>query len=162
MNNDNTNLGNLTERYCALAIGVLFLVLGIAGFIPGLVSVPGTTASYIPPDAAKSAYELGFGYVLGLFPTNFLHNIVHFAVGLLGIASYLSGSSARNFNRAFAVSYALIAIMGFLPIAKTTFGLMPIFGNNVWLNAASALAAAYYGLIIPAKLKDVNVADNLS
>ncbi|MBV8883380.1 MAG: DUF4383 domain-containing protein [Chroococcidiopsidaceae cyanobacterium CP_BM_RX_35] len=159
---DDIKMGDMTERYCALAIGVLFLVLGISGFIPGLVSIPGTAASYVPPDAAPNAYALGFGYVLGLFPTNFLHNLVHCAVGLLGITSYLSSSSARTFNRVFAVSYALIAIMGFLPVAKTTFGLMPIFGNNVWINAFSALAAAYYGLIIPAKIKGISVADNLS
>lgn len=159
---DNVNTGNLAERYCTLTIGVLFLVLGIVGFIPALVSIPGTAISYVPPEAAHDAYALGFGYILGLFPTNFLHNIVHCAVGLWGIASYLNSISARNFNRAFAVAYALIAIMGVLPIAKTTFGLMPIFGNNVWINALSAFAAAYYGLIIPAKLKDVNVTDNLS
>ncbi|MBV9390074.1 MAG: DUF4383 domain-containing protein [Chroococcidiopsidaceae cyanobacterium CP_BM_ER_R8_30] len=159
---DDVNRGNMAERYCALTIGILFLVLGIAGFIPGLVSIPGASESYVPPDAAPNAYALGFGYVLGLFPTNFLHNLVHCAVGLLGIASYFSSNSARNFNRAFAVAYVLIAIMGFIPIAKTTFGLMPIFGNNVWINALSALAATYFGLIIPAKLKGVNVADNLT
>jgi hypothetical protein len=158
---DNTNAAHLTERYCALSIGILFLILGVVGFIPGVVSIPGATESYIPPDAAPNAYALGFGYIFGLFPTNFLHNLVHCAVGLWGIASYNNSSSARAFNRAFAVAYALIAVMGFLPFAKTTFGLMPIFGNNVWINALTALAAAYYGLIIPAKIQGIRVTDNL-
>lgn len=158
---ENINAGNMTERYCALIVGMLFLILGLAGFIPALVTLPGTDASYVPFDASPSAYAKGFGYVFGLFPTNFLHNLVRCAVGVWGIASYNSYSSSRLFNRAFAVSYALIAIMGLLPITNTTFGLMPIFGNNIWLNALAATAAGYYGVVIPAKVMGTSVSDNL-
>lgn len=157
---ENTNIVTKAERYCALIIGILFLLVGIAGFIPALVSLPGTNASFVPAGAAHDAYSAGFGYVFGLFPTNFLHNIVHCAVGVLGIASYTSFSSARLFNRGFAISYILLAILGLLPFTNTLFGLMPIFGNNVWFNALSAIAALYYGRLIPAKIADNNVARN--
>ncbi|WP_460202615.1 DUF4383 domain-containing protein [Scytonema sp. NUACC21] len=158
---ENINAANATERYCALIVGILFLLLGLAGFVPALVLLPGSTASYVPIDATSSAYAMGFGYVFGLFPTNFLHNLVHCAVGVLGIASYPSLSSARLFNRVFAVAYTVIAIMGCLPLAKTMFGLMPLFGNNVWFNALTAIATAYYGIIIPAKVKGASVSHNL-
>ena len=154
---ENINTANTVERYCALIIGILFLLLGVAGFIPGLVSLPGSTASYVSPNQTNSAYAMGFGYVFGLFPTNFLHNIVHCAVGLFGITAYTSYSSSRTFNRFFVVSYTLIAIMGLIPFANTTFGLMPIFGYNVLINGLTALAVAYYGIIIPAKLADTGV-----
>ncbi|HEY9301053.1 MAG TPA: DUF4383 domain-containing protein, partial [Phormidium sp.] len=122
----------MAERYCALAIGILFLFIGVAGFVPALVSLPGATnMSSVPVDVAPTAYSAGFGYLFGLFPTNFLHNLVHCSVGLLGIASYTNLTSARLFNRSFAIGYTLIAVMGLLPLAKTTFGTMPIFGNNV-------------------------------
>lgn len=159
---ENTNIINTSERYCALIVGIVFLILGIAGFIPALVTLPGTDASFIPPSAAHDAYSLGFGNVFGLFPTNFLHNIVHCAVGLLGITAYTSASSARVFNRFFVVSYVLLAIMGLLPFGMTTFGLMPIFGNNVLLNALTALAVAYYGIILPAKVSNTSVLRNLT
>lgn len=158
---ENINAAKMTERYCALTIGVLFLILGIAGFIPALVSLPGTTASYVPADVAPGAYSAGFGYVFGVFPTNFLHNLVHCAVGLLGISSYTSATSARLFNRVFAVAYIIIAIMGLLPFAKSFFGLMPIFGNNVWLNALTAIAAGYYGIVIPSKITGASVSHNV-
>lgn len=158
---DNINKEKSLERYWALIVGMTFLILGIAGFIPALVSLPGTDVSYIPPGMAHSAYSLGFGNVFGLFPTNFLHNLVHCTVGLLGIASYNSLISARLFNRAFVVAYTAIAIMGLLPFTNTTFGLMPIFGNNVWFNALTALATAYYGIVIPAKVTDIAVARNI-
>ncbi|MCA1991942.1 MAG: DUF4383 domain-containing protein [Coleofasciculus sp. S288] len=146
---DTINKGNMAERYCALIIGVLFLLIGVAGFVPALVSLPGSSAPNIPVDASPNVYAAGFGYLFGLFPTNLLHNLVHCAVGLLGIGSYTSLSSARLFNRGFAIAYVLIAIMGLLPLAKTTFGLMPIFGNNVWFNALTAAVAAYFGFVQP-------------
>lgn len=158
---DNVNTGKMVERYCALAIGVTFLLIGLAGFAPALVSLPGSNESFVPLEGSHNAYSAGFGYIFGLFPTNFLHNFVRCAVGLFGISSYTSASSARIFNRSFAIAYIVLAIMGLLPFANTFFGLMPLFGNNVLINALSAFAAAYYGLIIPAKLMNVNVSQNI-
>jgi hypothetical protein len=43
---------------------------------------------------------------------------------------------------------------------ETSFGLMPLFGNNVWLNALSAIATAYYGFVIPAKVADTSVSQH--
>jgi hypothetical protein len=140
---------SLGERYFALLLGILFLLVGIAGFIPGLVSLP-TSAPNVAVDAPRLVFDDGYGYVLGLFPTNFLHNAVHIVVGVLGIAAFTSASGALVFNRGFAIVYAAIAIMGLLPFTNTTFGLMPIFGNNVWFNALTAAAAAYFGFVKPA------------
>lgn len=135
------------QRNCALALGIIFLLLGIAGFIPGFVSLPpeGLQAGGIPLDA-DNFYTKGFGFLFAAFPTNLMHNLVHLLVGALGIASATTGK-ARLYNKAFAVSYILIAVMGLVPLAKTTFGIMPIFGNNIWLNALSGTIAGYYGFL---------------
>jgi len=158
---ENIKAAKMVDRYCALSIGIIFLLLGLAGFVPALVSLPGSSESYVPLDASHNAYAAGFGYIFGAFPTNFLHNFVRCAVGLLGITSYNNASTARLFNRSFAIAYALLAIMGLLPLAKTFFGLMPLFGNNVLVNALAAIAAGYFSIVIPAKVKGVNVAQNL-
>lgn len=121
----------MKERYCALTLGIIFLVLGVAGFIPNLVFMPSGAAPNIPLEAPSVTFDLFYGYLLGLFPTNLLHNLAHLSVGLLGIASYTSLSAARLFNRAFAIVYALMAFMGFFPYGNTVFGLMPIYGNNI-------------------------------
>ena len=142
------------ERAFALIVGILFLFLGIAGFIPGFISIPEVTAN-APLDVPNLMFTDGYGNVLGLFPTNYLHNAVHIAVGILGIAAGTSFSGALVFNRSIAILYTAIAIMGLVPALNTTFGVMPVFGNNVWLNAITAAAAAYYGFVKPAKAKDV-------
>lgn len=90
-----------------------------------------------------------------------MHNLVRCAVEFLGITSYTDTITARLFNRGFAVSYALLAIAGLLPLAKTFFGLMPLFGANVFLNASAAIATGYYSVVIPAKVSSVNVSQNL-
>ncbi|MDX2212843.1 MAG: DUF4383 domain-containing protein [Oculatellaceae cyanobacterium bins.114] len=141
------------ERAFAFIIGLIFLLLGIAGFIPGFMTLP-VGSPDVAVDAPRLLLDDGYGYVLGLFPTNFLHNAVHIVVGVLGLAASTSFSGALVYNRGFAIAYALIAVMGLLPFTNTTFGLMPIFGNNVWFNALTALAAAYVGFVKPAELKN--------
>lgn len=146
------------EKKCALALGLIFTVIGIAGFIPDLVSLPAAgmsnaapiTADQVPATAGanySAAYLRGFGYLFGLFPTNLLHNMAHLGVGLVGLYSATGDRGAFNYNRFFAISYLLLAILGLIPLANTLFGLMPIFGNNVWFNAITGAIAAYYAFV---------------
>ena len=135
------------QRNCALALGIIFLLLGIAGFIPGFVTFrPESLDTGSISLDADSFYAKGFGYVFSAFPTNLMHNLVHILVGVLGIVSASTGN-AKLYNRGFAIAYIGIALMGLIPVAKTTFGIMPIFGNNVWLNALSGVIAGYYGFL---------------
>ena len=146
------------EKACALGLGIVFTVIGIAGFIPSLVSLPGDIAGSMAPITADelpatvganygAAYLRGFGYLFGLFPTNLLHNIVHLAVGLFGLYSATGERGAFNYNRFFAISYLVLAVLGLIPAANTLFGVMPIFGNNVWFNAVTGAIAAYYAFV---------------
>ena len=128
----------MSTRRFALIIGVVFLLAGIAGFIPALVHPPHAGA----PDVSVHS---GHGYLLGLFPVNVLHNIVHLLIGVGGIATYGSFSAARMFSRILAIFYGLLAIMGLIPALNTTFGLIPIHGHDVWLHAVTAVLAAYFG-----------------
>jgi hypothetical protein len=97
----------------------------------------------MPPITVDSFY----GRLLGLFPVNILHSIVHLAVGAWGLLASRSVTGARFFGQGLAVFYGLLTILGLIPFANTTFGLVPIYGHDVWLHAASALIAAYFGFI---------------
>ena len=81
-----------------------------------------------PAGAPSLAVDAGYGYLLGLFPVNALHNIVHLAVGAVGVMAYRSFASARLYARSVAVVFALLTIPGLIPGLNTTFGLIPIFG----------------------------------
>ena len=41
----------------------------------------------------------------------------------------------------------MVAVLGLLPQTNTTFGLIPIYGADVWLHAVIAAAAAYFGFV---------------
>ncbi|MBD1892441.1 DUF4383 domain-containing protein [Coleofasciculus sp. FACHB-SPT9] len=128
-------------RYAALILGLLFLSLGLAGFMPGFVTLSENFTS-----------EPGFGYIFGVFPTNYFHNAIGVLVGVWGIAAFTSLSGAIVFNRIFAILYAAGAILGLLPFANTLFGLTPLFGNNIWLNALTAAIAFYFGFMKSAEI----------
>lgn len=98
---------------------------------------------------------------LGLFPANFLHNAVHIVVGVLGIAAATSLSGSIVFNRGFAIAYTPIALMGLIHATNTVFGLMPIYGNNVWFNALTALLAGYFGFFKVSEAKEADLLPSL-
>lgn len=129
----------MSVRLFALISGVVYLIVGILGFIPGFVTLTG-----FAPDLVVDA---GFGYLFGIFPINVLHNIVHLAVGLWGILAYRSYSGSKTYSKGLAIFYGVLAVMGFFPVLQTTFGLIPIFGNDIWLHALTAIIAAYFGFI---------------
>jgi hypothetical protein len=132
-------------RYAALSLGLVFLLLGLAGFVPAFVA-PSTNFTSEP----------GFGYIFGVFPTNYFHNAIGLLVGVWGIAAFTSLSGSIVFNRIFAILYGAAVILGLLPATNTLFGLTPLFGNNIWLNAIVAAIAFYYGFVKSAEVQTIS------
>ncbi|HEY9616342.1 MAG TPA: DUF4383 domain-containing protein [Microcoleaceae cyanobacterium] len=136
-----TTASSAAIRYCALSLGILFLFLGLAGFVPAFVASP------------ANAYSVsGYGYLFGILPTNYFHNAIGILIGLWGIAAFTSLSGAIVFNRIFAIVHIASALLGILPVTNTLFGTMPLYGNNIWLNILVAAIAYYYGFIKPAEI----------
>jgi hypothetical protein len=131
----------MNTRTFAMIFGIVFLIVGAGGFIPGLTMMnhAGHAAD------ADVTMKTMFGYELGLFPVNVLHNIVHLLFGIWGVLAARSLGGARTYFRAVAVIYALLTVMGLVPALYTTFGMIPIYGNDVWLHALLAIVAAYFG-----------------
>jgi hypothetical protein len=130
----------MTTRTFALIWGAVFLAAGVAGFVPGLWH---SAPDHYPPIAVDAWY----GPVLGLFPVNILHNVVHLAFGVWGLIAARSLGLSRFFAQAVAVIYAVLVVIGLIPGLNTVFGLVPVFGNNIWLHALLAVPAAYFGFI---------------
>ena len=129
-----------TRRF-AMILGVIFILVGVAAFLPG-VNRPDPAGA-----PTLSVTGPGHGYLMGLFHVNVLHNLVHLAFGVLGIIMARSAASAVLYSRIVAVAYGLLTIMGIVPGLNTTFGLIPIHGADVLLHAFIAIAATYYGFV---------------
>jgi hypothetical protein len=116
-------------RKVALIFGIVFLLVGILGFItPGGMSMEAEPAP---------------GMLLGLFPVNLLHNVVHLLFGVWGLVASRSWGGAKTYAQVGGVIYIVLAVLGF--VVPTTFGLIPIGGHDIWLHAALGLALAGIG-----------------
>ncbi len=125
-------------RYFALAYGIVFVVMAIAGFVPAFLAPYG-------PEQPDLAVTTGAGNLFGLFAVNVLHNLVHLIFGVWGILAYRAMSGAVTYARVVTAVYAVFAVMGFIPVLYTTFGLVPLHGHDIWLHVLLAAVAAYFG-----------------
>jgi hypothetical protein len=135
----------MNVRYFALILGIMFLLVGVLAFVPGLTTHPATDAG-----AGAHQHDLvvtgpGHGYLLGLFHVNILHNLVHLLFGVWGVIAYRSLGASVTYSRAVAIIYGVLVVAGLIPGLNTMFGLVPIHGNDVWLHLLIAGAAAYFG-----------------
>ena len=138
---DNTYAGKRTSiQSAAFAVGIVFLLVGILGFVPGI------TSQY---DQMRLAGHESGAMLMGMFQVSILHNLVHLLFGVWGVLAAKSVSGSLFYARAVAVSYGLLMVMGLITAGNlhTTFGLVPLYGHDVWLHALLAGVAAYFGFM---------------
>ncbi len=87
----------------ALLVGLVFLVVGILGFIPGISS------NY---DELKFAGHDSDAQLLGIFDTSILHNIVHLLFGVAGLALARTFEGARSYLLGGGVIYLALFVYG--------------------------------------------------
>jgi hypothetical protein len=127
----------MSTRTFALIWGIGFLAIGVGGFIPGVTTPP-------HPGHPDLAVDANYGQAFGLFPINILHNIVHVLFGLWGLMASRSLGASKSYAKAVAVIYTVLTVAGIVPGFSTMFGLVPLFGNDIWLHALLALGGAYF------------------
>ena len=135
-------------RAYVLLLGIAFITAGISGFIPALTTPPDVSA----PDLI---IDTSYGYLLGLFPVNIIHNLFHLIAGMYGIWATQQQTSALIYCRVIGSILLGFTIMGLLPQLSNTLGLMPLFGHDVWLHGLEALIALYLGFIATDKIHHI-------
>ena len=114
----------------ALVFGIVFIIVGVLGFLAS-----GMDMTADPASAPK---------LLGLFPVNAVHNVVHIGFGIWGLLASRSWAGAKNFATIGGVIYLVLAGLGF--ITPDTFGFIPIGGNDIWLHAILGIAMVVAGM----------------
>jgi hypothetical protein len=131
-------------RYFVLIVGAAFLAAGIAGFIPFFTP-------HAPPEAPHLIVDTSYGYLLGLFPVNIIHNLFHFAVGVMGVLAFRSYPAALQFSRFLGITLGVLTLMGMIPALNTGFGLWPLYGHDIWLHGLEAVVGLYLGFFVVQK-----------
>ena len=118
-----------TLQKLAGVFGVIFILVAILGLIS--------------PGGLVMAMDPTTGMVLGVFPVNLLHNIVHLLFGIWGLVASRSWIGSRTFFTIGGIIYAILTIVGFL--SPMGFGIVPLGGADIWLHGVLAVAMLAIG-----------------
>ena len=128
----------MNVRRFALIFGIVYLLVGVLGLIPALLTPLTDTGVTVDTLA---------GNLLGLFPVNIVHTLVHLVFGIWGIVAYRSFSGARSFAWVAGITFLALALFGLIPGLNTLFGLAPLHGNDIWLHGLSGLLALAFAIM---------------
>jgi hypothetical protein len=122
-----------------LAVGGVFLAVGILGFIPGI------TTDY---DSMSFASENSDAELLGIFQVNVLHNIVHLLFGVAGLAAARTFDTSRLFLIGGGVIYAVLWIYGLAVDFDSGANFVALNTADNWLHFALALGMIGLGVVL--------------
>jgi hypothetical protein len=120
----------------ARLVGIVFLLVGIAGFIPGI-----TTNLY---DGLEFAGNDGNAELLGIFKVSILHNIVHALFGVAGLALAATASGARTFLIGGGAIYIALWLLGLLGAADW----IPSNDADDWLHLVLGVGMIGLGVVL--------------
>jgi hypothetical protein len=115
----------------AMLFGIVFLAVGILGFIPGI------TTNYDDLSFAGSDSD---AELLGLFQVSVLHNIVHALFGIAGLALARTHEGARTYLLGSGIIYAVLFIYGLFVGGDDDANFIPMNGADDVLHLVLALA----------------------
>jgi len=117
-----------------LIFGIVFLAVGILGFIPGLTTHYGDM-SFAGDDSASE--------LLGVFQVSILHNIVHLLFGVAGLSLAKTWEGSRNFLIGGGVIYLLLWLLGLANGADW----IPANNADDWLHLALGVTMIGGGIL---------------
>ncbi len=129
-----------TLQTVAAAVAALFLVVGIAGFIPGI------TTHY--SDMEFAGHRAMDPMLLGLFCVSVLHNVAHLLFGVAGLAMARTIPGARAFLIGGGVIYLVLALYGVLIDQNSKANFLPMNTADNWLHLFLGLGMVGLGAVL--------------
>jgi hypothetical protein len=112
------------SQLLALAVGAVYTLVGILGFV-----VTGFDDFAAETDKTLLGFEV-----------NPLHNLVHLAIGLGGLAMWRRLDSARTYGWLLAAGYGAVFLYGLFAAGNSDVNFLSINGADNGLHLVSALA----------------------
>lgn len=114
-------------KTAAVLFGIVFILVGILGFVPGVTD-----------------NEM----LLGIFHVNAAHNVVHLLSGAAALfAGMTSAGAARIYFRVFGAIYGLVAVLGFMMGDGMLLGLISNNTADTWLHVVIAAVSLLLGFM---------------
>ena len=123
----------------ALGVGVVFLLVGVLGFIPGITTNYGTMSFASHHSEAK---------LLGLFQVSILHNIVHLLFGVAGVALARTIGGARKYLVVGGIIYLVLFLYGLIVGQDSMANFVPVNTADDILHLVLGLGMIGLGLAL--------------
>src|SRR5215207_11061620 len=127
----------------ALVIGAVYTLVGVAGFF-----VTGFENFAAETDKTLAGFEI-----------NPLHNIVHLAIGLAGLALWRRLDTARTYGWLLAAGYGLAFLYGLFAAGNSDINFLSLNGADNGLHLVSAVAGVAIALWPADRTVGADVAD---
>jgi Domain of unknown function (DUF4383) len=115
----------MTAKLAATVIGIVFIAVGILGFIPNPLVSP-----------------------TGMFAVNTNHNIVHLVSGAVLLAGAYSSLGAALALKIIGVVYGAVAVLGLYVGPGMLLGLVHVNAADNWLHVVLAVVILAAGFLL--------------
>ncbi|MFH8798051.1 DUF4383 domain-containing protein [Streptomyces sp. NPDC017936] len=136
-------------QQAALIVGVVFLLVGVLGFVPGI------TTNY---ETMEFAAHHSDAKLLGIFQVSVLHNLVHLAFGLAGLALARTASQARLYLLAGGAVYLVLWLYGLIIDYDSAANFVPVNTADNWLHLLLGLGMIALGALLTRRRNGVRTA----
>lgn len=127
-------------------VAVVFLLVGIAGFVPGLTT---------DLDTLELAGHESEAMLLGIFQVSILHNVLHLVYGVVGLAAARSWTVARAFLLVGGVGYAGLWVYGMAVDKDHEANVVPLNAADDWLHLGLAVAMIGLALLLSSERRGI-------
>jgi hypothetical protein len=137
-------------QLAALVVGIVFLAVGVLGFIPGI------TTHY---DQLTFAGHHSQAALLGIFNVSILHNIVHLLFGVAGILLARTVSAARGYLIGGGIVYLVLFLYGMVIDHDSSANFVPVNTADNWLHLVLAIGMIALGVLLTRRGTAVRATD---
>ena len=128
----------------AAAVGAVFLLVGILGFIPGITTHYG--------DMSFAGHDSD-AQLLGIFQVSILHNIVHLLFGVAGLALARTASGARTYLIGGGAIYLVLWLYGLVIDHQSAANFVPVNTADNWLHFFLGIGMIGLGLALSRRVR---------
>ncbi len=127
----------ITPESLAGLVGAVFVAVGAAGFVPGLVQHYDQLGWWKSGSGAQ---------LFGIFQTSILHNLVHLGFGVAGLLAARIALTGRLYLTGGGAAYLALGVYGLLIDRFGDSNVIPVDRADDWLHIGLGVAMVYAGL----------------
>ena len=144
---DDRRYAGTAVQKTSLVVGIVFLLVGIAGFIPGL------TSHY---SALMFAGHGSMAMLLGVFQVSVLHNVVHLLFGIAGVVFAVTRRGSRGYLVWGGAIYGVLWLYGLVFGGDSPGNVVPVNSADNWLHLGLAVGMVLLGILLSPRGAGVN------